>query len=60
VKAIGADRPAPLGRGRGRERVGEETDADRWSPLVRRRGRAHATLLGFLALKVVFLFLRIF
>jgi hypothetical protein len=41
VKVTGADRPPPLGRGRGGwECTREETAADRWSPPVRRHGRA--------------------
>jgi hypothetical protein len=41
ARAIGADRTAPLGRGRGGGSArGEKTAAHRWNPRVRRRGRA--------------------
>jgi hypothetical protein len=42
VKKIGADRSAPLGSERERERVRGRTAADRRGPPVRRRGRAGA------------------
>jgi hypothetical protein len=50
ARATGADRAAPLGRGRGgggpRGGGGEETVVDRWSPPIRRRG-ARAAPLGW-------------
>jgi hypothetical protein len=41
ARATGADRPDPLGRGRGEGSArGEKTAADRWNPPVSQRGRA--------------------
>jgi hypothetical protein len=42
ARETGADRAAPLGRGRGEGRALRETAADRWSPPVRRRRRVGA------------------
>jgi hypothetical protein len=40
ARASGADRTAPLGRGRGGGSArGEKTAAERWNPLIRRHGR---------------------
>jgi hypothetical protein len=50
ARVIGADRMAPLGRGRGGGSArGEKTAADRWNSPVRQRGRA-GTRLGWAGL----------
>jgi hypothetical protein len=60
----GANTPAPLGKGRERERAGRggETAADRWSPPVRRHGSAWPRWagLGRFGLKWIFSFSREF
>jgi hypothetical protein len=58
AQATRVDRPAPLGRGRGRELAGEETAANRWSPLVKWHGRTRPRWagLGCAGPKSVFLF----